>query len=200
MIRLDDAINMVVEFANSKYQDNGKYIVDSENIIEKEQGWFIPFYLEGNESDRYKSWIGAYKGCIVTKKDKICIQPSSPYSLDDWFWILNIGYGKGKQDFVITKIYDFEKTVELLLELGFIYTIPEVENGTEWKIPRRFTKKMLEDRLSVLPAIFFNQGEVLSSIWDIKEVVSSKAFEFQLVPSRYEKRELGSGEWYTKIR
>ncbi len=179
------AIEIALKFANEKYGKNGKrkfVLWNPEEIIEDDEIFYIPFLEEKDENQEV--WIGAYKGVIIDKRTGELFQPGSAYPLEDWIWGFKLGFRKGRVDFTITKVNDHRRTVELIAELGMQYVVPELENGTIWKIPEMYNRKEIKKRISKLPCTFVNQGLTMG-LSIIQEIVNSKVFEFELKPTDF---------------
>lgn len=179
------AIDIALKFANEKYGENGKrnYVLwHPGEIIEDDEIFYIPFLEEKVENQEV--WVGAYKGVIIDKTTGEIFQPGSANLLEDWIWGFKLGFRKGRVDFTITKVNDHQKTIELIAELGMQYVVPELENGTIWKIPEMYNRKEIKKRISKLPCTFVNQGLTMG-LRIIQEVVNSGAFEFEVKPTDF---------------
>ncbi len=90
-------------------------------------------------------------------------------------------------EFDIRKSYDIEinrilrkmSLIEKLLELDFVYTTPEIVGSDIFRIPKPYTQKLLEKRLSQLPCIFTNvTAEKISTILSLNR--EKKVVEFTI--------------------
>ncbi|SHJ17125.1 hypothetical protein [Flavobacterium haoranii] len=160
---------------NEIYKD---YIVDSSNILERESLWYIPFKELNPDSNNFL--VGAYNGIIVDKSSSDFLQPGSALSLDEWIYGFEIGIRGERYDLIIEKVIDFQKTLDILSKIGLSYVEIEIENGTEWKIPKNFKQKEIKSRLDKLPCKFKNQSFTYS-INEFKKIRSERIFEYKLV-------------------
>ncbi|WP_299555495.1 hypothetical protein [Seonamhaeicola sp.] len=159
---------------NEIYKD---YIVDSFNILERESLWYIPFKELNPDPNNFL--VGAYNGIIVDKSSSDFLQPGSALSLDEWIYGFEIGIRGKRYDLIIEKIIDYQKTLDILSKIGLNYVEIEVENGTEWKIPKDFKRKEIKKRLDKLPCKFKNQSFTYS-IDEFKKIRNEQIFEYKL--------------------
>lgn len=160
---------------NEIYKD---YIVDSSNILERESLWYIPFKELNPDPNNFL--VGAYNGIIVDKSSSDFLQPGSALSLDEWIYGFEIGIRGERYDLIIEKVIDFQKTLDILGKIGLSCVEIEIENGTEWKIPKNFKQKEIKRRLDKLPCKFKNQSFTYS-ISEFKKIRSERIFEYKLV-------------------
>ncbi len=186
MIDFEIAKEKVVQYANKRWGKVHKkdYVFNEEaEIIEKETLWYISF-IEKNLQER-EDWIGAAKGCVVDKETGELFQPGSAYPLETWIWGFELGFRGKRLDLTITKVNDEEKSIKILDDFGIQYVKPVLENGTIWKIPEMYSKEELRKRINELPCTFENQGLTIK-LWVLKNLEESKAFEYQVNPTKYE--------------
>jgi len=179
-MKKETAINKALKYANEEYGENDKvkFVLRKEyKIIEDDEIFYVPFIEE--KTEHRKLWGGAYKGIIIDKTTGEMFQPGSAYPLEKWIWGFKLGFRKERVDFIIKKINNQKKTIELISNLGMQYVIPELEHGTIWKIPKTFNPKQIKKRISKLPCTFKNQGLTIA-LDTIQEILESKAFEFEI--------------------
>lgn len=174
---LDQAKQKVLRKINNNPAFEGQYRIDERAIIENEKAWYIPF-LRDKATERFVI-LGAYSGFIVGKDKGDLHQPGTPLRIEKWLKAYALGLLNGPHDLVISKINDYKKTRDLLMRLDLQYHIPEQEYGASWKIPRSFTKKMIDQRLNQLPCCFKNQ-EFVSKVDDFMAIINTEACEFEL--------------------
>lgn len=154
-----------------------KYVVDSSNILERDSLWYIPF--KEINPDPKNLLVGAYNGILVDKESSDFLQPGSALSLEVWIYGFEIGIRGGRYDLIIEKVIDYRKTLEILEKIGLNYVEIEIENGTEWKIPKNFKRKEIKRRLDKLPCEFKNQA-LTYSINEFKKIRNERIFEYRL--------------------
>ena len=154
-----------------------KYVVDSSNILERDSLWYIPF--KEINPDPNNLLVGAYNGILVDKESSDFLQPGSALSLEEWIYGFEIGIRGGRYDLIIEKVIDYRKTLEILEKIGLNYVEIEIENGTEWKIPKNFKRKEIKRRLDKLPCEFKNQAFTYS-INEFKKIRNERIFEYRL--------------------
>lgn len=160
----------------STYSSN--YEVDENAIVDYGFAWYIPF--RGTCPDIEDTYVGVYQGFIVGKQRGDLYQPGSSFSIEKWVEGYGLGLLDGPHDLVITKIHNKWAAGEFLEKLNLTYYKPEIENGVTWKIPGRFTRKMIEIRLGNLPCKFRNQRFVFN-IDQFKEIKRLEVFDFELI-------------------
>jgi hypothetical protein len=184
MIDFETAKEKVVQYANEKYGKTHKkeYVFDEKTpVIEKQSLWYISF-IEKNLEERV-DWMGAAKGYIVDKVTGELFQPGSRYSLKTWIWGFELGFRDKCLDLTITKINNEEQTLKILGDFGINFVRPVLECGIIWKVPETYSKEELRERIRILPCTFENQGLTIK-LWVLKELESSKAFEYQVNPTK----------------
>jgi hypothetical protein len=154
-----------------------KHVVDSSNILERDSLWYIPF--KEINPDPNNLLVGAYNGILVDKESSDFLQPGSALSLEEWIYGFEIGIRGGRYDLIIEKVIDYRKTLEILEKIGLNYVEIEIENGTEWKIPKNFKRKEIKRRLDKLPCEFKNQAFTYS-INEFKKIINERIFEYRL--------------------
>ncbi|WP_299683626.1 hypothetical protein [uncultured Dokdonia sp.] len=160
---------------NDTYQD---YIIDFDKILERDTLWYIPFKESiPNPSDLL---VGAYNGIIVDKNSTDYFQPGSALDLEKWMYGFKIGLRGGRYDLVIEKINDYRSTLEMLDKLRLTYVKIELENGTEWKIPKDFKRKEIKKRLDKMPCTFKNQAFTFL-IDEFRQIRNERMFEYRLL-------------------
>lgn len=172
----EKAIRITTSFLekNEMYKD---YVIDSANILERESLWYIPF--KELNPDPNNLLAGAYNGIIVDKSSSDFLQPDSALSLEEWIYGFEIGIRGKRYDLIINKVIDYRETLDILSKIGLKYVKIEVENGTEWKIPRVFKQKEIERRLDKLPCKFKNQSFTYS-ISEFRKIRNKRIFEYKL--------------------
>jgi hypothetical protein len=160
---------------NDTYQD---YIIDFDKILERDTLWYIPFKESNpNPSDLL---VGAYNGIIVDKNSTDYFQPGSAFDLEKWMYGFKIGLRGRRYDLMIEKINDYRSTLEMLDKLRLTYVKIDLENGTEWKIPKDFKRKEIKKRLDKMPCIFKNQ--VFTFLIDeFRQITNERMFEYRLL-------------------
>lgn len=113
------------------------------------------------------------------------MQPGSAYTLDKWLFGFNIGLRGGRYDLKITKVFNHQKALEMIYRMQLQYVRIEIDNGTEWKIPKAFNRTVINQRLQKLPCIFKNQG-LAYQIDTFKQILEEQLFEYQLEPTQNE--------------
>lgn len=189
-MELHEAIKIVIEHANKRWGERHgiEYTLDRKSkIIERQTLWFIPFTEKNMKSQR---WTGAQKGYIIDKETGVMLQPGSLHCLDTWIWAFELGFRGEPIDLTIKKIHNESKTIELLMSFGIFYVIPELENGIIWKISQQYSEEAIQKRLSVLPCTFKNQN-LGAGHHILKEIVDSKAFEFEVKNTDYRYKNIG---------
>jgi len=184
MIDLRTAKDKVVEYANERWGKRHKieYVFnDKVPLIEQQTLWYIPF-IEKNPEER-KLCIDTVKGCIVDKKTGALFQPESIYPLETWIWGFDLGFRDKELDLTITKINDEEQSLKILEDFRIQYVKPVLEHGTIWTIPEIYSKEQLRKRVNKLPCTFKNQ-ELTTKLWVLKDLMESKAFEFEVNPTK----------------
>ena len=177
MTDLEGAILITKSFLqkNKVYQD---YIIDLDNILEKDTLWYVPFKESNPTSDSIL--VGAYNGIIVDKNSTDYLQPGSGLSLEKWIYGFKIGLRGERYDLCIEKINDYRATLEMLDKLELTYVKIEIEGKTEWKIPKNFKRREIKRRLDKLPCIFKNQ-DFTFSIDKFKQIRNERIFEYKLL-------------------
>ncbi|WP_026754454.1 hypothetical protein [Sediminibacter sp. Hel_I_10] len=167
----------ITEFFLKKDEIYEKYVVDFSNILERESLWYIPF--KKIIPDPNNLLVGAYNGILVDKESSDFLQPGSALSLEEWIYGFEIGIRGGRYDLIIEKVIDYITTLEILEKIGLDYVEIEIENGTEWKIPKNFKRKEIKKRLDKLPCKFKNQAFTYS-INEFKKIRNERIFEYSL--------------------
>ena len=156
------------------------YVVDSTKIMERESLWYVPFKELNPNSNEIL--VGAYNGLIVDKKSSEFMQPGSALDLEEWIYGFKIGLRGGRYDLLIDKINDYKGTLDILDKLRLKYVKMEIDDGTEWKIPKDFKRKDIEKRLDKLPCLFKNQLFTFS-IDVFRQIRNEEVFEYNLLKS-----------------
>lgn len=149
------------------------------DILETDIAWYIPFHDRQPDG---RKWAGVYWGFIVGKADGSMFQPGSGLSIEKWLIGFELGLLQGPYDLEIVSVKYHAIAVRQLLSLGLTYFRPEEACGEVWKIPQRFTKDMIEERLQHLPGTFKNQGFV-RNIGVFVEILQKGAFTYRLHPT-----------------
>ena len=136
-----------------------EWAIREDRIIEKPYGWYFCFvdkaYL-GSDDIRGRT-IGS-NGLIVNKENGRVFVFGSAFPLERDLAAYEAGFRYDKYDLTISSVTDVEKTAYLLYELNMVYVIPELENGTLWKIPQPYTEQQIKDLLRDLPYTFYDQS------------------------------------------
>ena len=173
----EEAILLTKDFIGNieVYKD---YVVDQENIIERETLWYMPF--KNLKPDPNNILVGAYHGLIIDKESKDFLQPGSGLDLEEWMYGFKIGLRGERYDLIIEKIIDYRGTLDMLDKLRLIYVKIENEGGTAWKIPKEFKRKEIKKRLYKLPCVFKNQSFTFS-IGEFRQIRNQHLFEYKLL-------------------
>jgi hypothetical protein len=126
-----------------------------ESTIEKSYGWY--FLFQSKEWLKSRDWRHALVGSggfIVERADGRIYEFGSAYSLERNFAAYEYGLKYQLYDMVVTRIHQFETTLDLLLTLDLTYVIPEFAHGRLWRIPIPYDRKQLADNLQSLPCTF----------------------------------------------
>lgn len=173
---------MNVEEAKEKVRaalKNIDYEIDESEIIETTVAWYIP-YKSIRPLSVYEMYGGAHAGYIVGKTHGDLHKPGSAYPVKKWLLSYELGLLDGPHDLVITRVNNIHTAKQYLEKLHLVYHIPEVENGTTWRIPRTFSGMMIEKRLRSLPCQFKNQ-RLHASFETFSEIRRLKILEYELV-------------------
>ena len=177
MANKQEAIHIAESFIQ-KSDTYATYVVDADRIIEYDFFWYVPF--KDMEPERGVLLAGAYNGVLIDKKTSEYFQPGSGLSLDDWIYGYEHGLIGRRCDLIIEKVYDYRDAVEMLWKLNLTYVRIEVEAGTTWKTPRKFSRKEIKRRLDKPPCTFKNQGFTYA-IDKFRRIREEKLFAYRLV-------------------
>lgn len=162
-----------------------------DEILENEVAWFIP-YIDTLQTEVFG---GSHSGFLVDKHSFELHMLGSGLSIEAWLEGYKIGIRFKVYELLITKINDKTATLKYLNDLHFRYYKVEEEGGTIWRIGRKFSEKMIKERIASIPCRFSNQIFDLS-IQTFMEIIASKAFEYELIETVIHER-LGSGELFS---
>lgn len=177
-MNLAEAKEKVRAVLNEKQKDE-EYKILENKIVETDHAWYIP--CRGNRPT-YIAGTTIYSsfGYIVGKKRGDLHIPGTAYRIENWLLSYELGLLGGPYDLIITKVKNKELAKQYLQKLTLKYHIPELENGTTWRIPKTFTAEMIQERLQVLPCQFMNQ-HFHGNFEDFSEINRLQIFEYQLV-------------------
>ena len=126
-----------------------------ECTVERSYGWY--FAYETKQWLRTRQWryrlIGS-GGFIVEREDGRVYTFGSAFPLERNFAASEYGLRYNVYDLTVRRIFDFEKTVDLLMTLGLTYVIPETAYGRTWRIPQDYHRAELSTLLRNLPHTF----------------------------------------------
>ena len=153
-------------------------------VIEKEYGWAIfsqsKRYIE--TKDPFEMCFGS-GGTLVEKSTGRLIEFGSAFALETNLKIYELGYVDHPDvDLAINAISNPKKTVDLLDRLEITYVKPEVEGGTTWRIPIRYSVGQLRERIRHLPCRF-HLGSLYYRWEVLEEMKSSACVQFELTPN-----------------
>jgi hypothetical protein len=121
-------------------------------------------------------------GITVTAAGR-CIEFGSAFSTDINLRIYEAGYlDHPDYDLVVTEVSQVDEAIRLLAMLEIRYVVPEVSNGTTWRIPKVYSHQQLRAKLSRLPCRL-NVGYLYFKWQVLEHMKSSAAFRFSLVPN-----------------
>jgi hypothetical protein len=173
------AISITDSFIKSHINYNN-YIVDVDDIQEHETLWYVPFKQKEPTNDFI---VGAHSGLIVDKSSDDFMQPGSGRNVKDWFYGFKIGLRGGRYDLIINRVPILNDALDMLDKIGLTYVRIEVENNTEWKIPKRFNRKELKKRLEDIPCSFKNQSFTFAAD-HFKEIRNRRIFDYDLLKTK----------------
>ena len=173
------AISITESFLREN-EDYKSFRVDEAGIQERETLWYVPFKEESSNSDEIQ--VGRYHGLIVDKDSDDYLQPGSALDLAEWMYAFKIGLRGGRYDLSIEKVHDYRATLDTLEKLNLTYVKIEIEGGTEWKIPKSFSRKQIKKRVDKLPCVFKNQTFTFS-MNAFKQIRNEGIFEYKLLKS-----------------
>jgi hypothetical protein len=177
MTNKEKAITITQSYIKGKAEYEG-FVVNSDHIVERETLWYVPFKASNTEING--CFGGAYNGLIVDKYSTEYMQPGSVLELQEWIEGFEMGLRGEHYDLLIDKVNDYEKTLEALLQMSLSYVVIEEEADKEWKIPKEFSKKDIQRRLTTLPCAFKNQAFSFC-IQTFKKVRAENLFQYQLL-------------------
>jgi len=129
-----------------------------ESTSEKPYGWYFCFQSKKFlETKNVRDSLAGSGGFIVEKTDGRVFHFGSAYSLERNLRAYEAGFKFELYDLIVKRVRNLEQTVSLLNKLDMTYTVPEVEHGVEWKVPKHYTQKQIKQRLEKLPATFEKQ-------------------------------------------
>lgn len=178
MITIETARNKVLAAASNMVHMREPEIWE-EDIVETAFAWYIPFRDTQPDGEIL---IGSYNGFIVSKEDGNMVRPGSGFPIEKWLTGFELGILQGPYDLEIVSVDDPGVAVWQLSSLGLTCFRPEEEGGVVWKIPYRFTKEMIEERLRSLPCVFRNQRFAFS-IDNFVAIREKGAFSYLLFPT-----------------
>jgi len=127
--------------------------------MEKPYGWYFlgqsRAFLETGDSSKMLLGSG---GFIVEREAGRVFEFGSAYPRERWIANYERGFKYECYDLTIIAVSDLERAIGLLQRLDMVYVIPEEENGTVWRIPRRYTQEQVRERLGRLPCTFAEQA------------------------------------------
>ena len=168
MLSTEEAIKSSLQYVKNHLKDESSLTIDR-NLID--YGDVFLTYINSKEfldtGDIGNSLIG-FGPLVVDKENGFVIlygSSTSEKNAIERFRKLRADKMLIKQDFPefdyqslynmkISKIHDTNKLVATMINLGFSYTIPEIEGDTIWRIPKRYNAKTLNDRFNALPSEF----------------------------------------------
>ena len=180
MTNRQEAISITESFLKSNDTYIG-YSIDIENIIDKETLWYIPFKELNPDPNVFL--VGAYNGIIIDKQSRDYFQPGSALNLEEWMYGFRIGLRGKRYDLCIEKVNNYRAALEILDKLDLTYVKIEIEDGTEWKIPKTFKRKEVKKRLDKMPCVFKNQ-DFTFSIDIFKQIRNERIFEYELLKTK----------------
>ena len=83
-------------------------------------------------------------------------------------------------DLVVRAIFDPNEAVGLLSQLHITYVKPEIQSGTTWRIPKRYSAQQLRERLRHLPCRF-NLGSLYFEWQVLERMKGSASLQYDLV-------------------
>lgn len=146
MITFSEAKQIALEKIGSDF------ILNENEIIEKPYGWYFSCRSKSNDEIVFGS-----NGFIVDREDGHVFQFGSAYSLERDIAAYEAGFRFDLYDLIILSVSNTQKTVQLLLDLDMHYVLDEEENGTVWKIPKKYEREQIQSALQSLPCTFPNQ-------------------------------------------
>nr|WP_319493358.1 YrhB domain-containing protein [uncultured Desulfobacter sp.] len=173
MITKEEAIELI----RADLDEEMDVVADS--IIERDYGWVIfsqtKKYIETRNTLYMTVGSG---GVLVEKATGRKIRFGSAYSTERSLEVYEKGYFEHNSwDIVVTRVYDIQKTVEILRKLGISYVKPEEVHGTVWEIPKEYTFKQFKSKLSRLP-VRFNIGSAYFKFDVLESLKNQKEFTY----------------------
>ena len=159
--------------------------------IERVYGWvFFAQTKEYIESRDISAIAIGSGGTLVEKQSGRCIEFGSAFSTETNLKIYEAGYLDHPDfDLLITEVSQIQEAVRLLDQLAISYVVPEVSNGTAWRIPKAYTQQQLSAKLSRLPCRL-NVGSLYFKWQVVEEMKTSPALKFSLLPNDGSRNEI----------
>jgi hypothetical protein len=182
-----EATNYAIKQFGNEYDVDPRSIVDGENFFS-----FVCHTKAFLETGDFSNMTVGQGYTFIVKRDNRIVPFGSALSfeqaratLEKWL-ASEVRIKKHKPEFDPGKKYDIQITritkrwmiIEKLLKFEVTYTIPEVVGGSIFRIPKKYTNKLLEERLVKLPVTFSGIKDRLSLI---DELLATDACEFDLL-------------------
>jgi hypothetical protein len=120
-------------------------------------------------------------GILVEKNTGRQIEFGSAHSTEINLKIYEAGYlAYDDFDLVVRAIFDPNEAVGLLSQLHITYVKPEIQSGTTWRIPKRYSAQQLRERLRHLPCRF-NLGSLYFEWQVLERMKGSASLQYDLV-------------------
>lgn len=179
MITFEEAVDIAMRGFGDKWS------VNPQDAIEKPYGWVLfpqtKEYLETGDS--MKQAIG-FGGILVLKETGRRIQFGSIFGTEEHLFIYELGYfDHDNWDLVIAKVMDENQAVDIIFGLDLQYVMPEFAYGEEWRIPRRYTRKQLQQQIRNLP-LRLNVGKIYFNYRKFEELKNQRYIEYFLEPGK----------------
>jgi hypothetical protein len=150
-------------------------VVDRTRSTETREGWFFPYEPEIR-------LIGSNR-VIVHKHTGRTFVLGSAFPVERDLRAFDEGFQFEVYDLVVLEVRDRHKTVDVLASVGPTVVVPEYQEGTVWRIPRRLSKYEIDGRLGRLPVVF-PEVRLYFCVEALQEVRERRHFRFEALEFR----------------
>jgi hypothetical protein len=153
MVTFEQAVHIAREvFARGGW--GTEYFLAEDLTVEKPYGW--EFSVRRRRPNEMV--VGGCPGFIVEREDGrvfyLNTSPASIIEVEQDIRAYQAGFKSRWYDLVIHRVLDSVRTVEMILSFDLRYVEHEEAYGRVWRIPKRYTREVLESRLQRLPCKF----------------------------------------------
>ena len=147
--------------------------IDDSLTRELQQGWYFGCRSLGGPL------VGS-NGLIVNKSTGKVLHLGSAFPVERDLELYDKGYQFERCDLVVFEVLNLDTTLAILLELGLTVVEPTYEHGSVWRIPRKFTRDELAQRLRSLPCVF-GDVQLYFRVEALERARSIGAFRFDVL-------------------